>query len=129
MMQYLIKILTMIIPYLLKFIDKHSDEYLELLNKRIAKFIGADEVATVKFYAIDENGNSIKDFVVSFDVDNFGEVFKKSVNGNLAITGFKEGKYMAVISADGYEHTWEELEFEDTNYILEKMVVLKHITN
>lgn len=128
-MQYVIKILTTIIPYLLRFIDKHSEEYLELLNKRISKFIGADEVATVRFYVIDEQGNSINNYTVSFNADKYGEVFKKSVNGNLSITGFKEGKYMINISADGYEHTWAEVEFEDTNYILEKAVVLKHGTD
>lgn len=128
-MQYVIKILTTIIPYLLRFIDKHSDEYLELLNKRISKFIGADEVATVRFYVIDEQGNSINNYIVSFNADKYGEVFKKSVNGNLSITGFKEGKYMINISADGYERTWAEVEFEDTNYILEKAVVLKHGTD
>ena len=71
-MQFLVKLVAAIVPYLLRFMDKHSDEYLEALSKRIIAFIGGNIVATIKFYIINSQGEPVANSVAGFNIDNFG---------------------------------------------------------
>ena len=124
-MQFIVKILTAIVPYILRFIDRHSDEYLALLNKRISKFLGDFDVATVKFFIINEQGESVKNAVACFYIDNFGDVQKKATGSFLAIKGFKAGKVTFEMMAEGYKNTIVEVVFEEDSSIVEKTLVMK----
>ena len=128
-MQYIVKVLTVIVPYILRFIDKHSDEYLAILNERISKFLGSDEVATVRLFIINSKGEPINNCIACFKINIFGDIQKKSAGNILAITGFKRGKYIFEILANGYKANTIEIDFENDNSIIEKTVVLEYGTN
>ena len=128
-MQYIVKILTVIVPYILRFIDRHSDEYLSILNRRISKFLGDDEVSTVRLFIINSKGEPINNCVACFRINIYGDIQKKSAGNILSITGFKAGKHSFEILADGYESTLVDIIFDEDNSIVEKTVVLKNGTN
>lgn len=118
-MQFIVKFVAAIVPYLLRFLDKHSDEYLEMLNKRIVKFIGGDKTAIIKLDIINKNGEPVNDVYVGFSIEKFGKIYKKS-EGNVAIiTGLQEGTHR--FSVQEKEIT---VEVEDINTVIEKTVVI-----
>lgn len=124
-MQFILKFVAAIIPYLLRFMDKHSDEYLEVLSKRIIAFIGGNIVATIKFHIINSQGEPVANSVAGFSLPNFGEVFKKADGNLILISGFKEGKHTFEIVAKDYDKEVIEIEIEDPNVVIDKTIVLR----
>lgn len=122
-MQLIVKIVAAIVPYLLRFLDRHSDEYLEALSKRIIKFLGGDNSATIKFVIIDESGKQVKDTMLMFNTDEYGEIYKKSERNIITITGLKEGKHEFILFIDDKEELIS-LDIEDNNSFIEKILVV-----
>lgn len=123
-MQVIVRLLTTILPYILGYLDKHSDDILDRLYKWAGNRLGEREVATVRFNVIDESGNEITESFASFAIEIFGSVSKKSINTVISVTGFKEGTQKFIISADGYEDKEVEVTFETSYSVVEKTVVL-----
>lgn len=124
-MQFIVKFVAAIVPYLLRFLDKHSDEYLEMLNKRIVAIIGGDKVATIKFHIINSYGEPVANAVAGFIIDVFGKVYKYAEGNVISITGFKAGEYEFDISAKDYENEVVKVNIENENTIIEKTIVLR----
>ena len=124
-MQFIVKFVAAIVPYLLRFLDKHSDEYLEMLNKRIVALIGGDKVATIKFHIINSHGEPVANASAGFIIDVFGKVYKHAEGNVISITGFKGGEYEFDISAKDYDKEVIKVVIENENVILEKTIVLR----
>lgn len=124
-MQFIVKFVAAIVPYLLRFLDKHSDEYLEMLSKRIIALIGGNKVATIKFHIINSQGEPVANAVAGFSIDAFGKVYKKSDGNVISITGFKAGEYEFDISAKDYENEVVKINIENENTVIEKTIVLR----
>lgn len=124
-MQFIVKFVAAIVPYLLRFLDKHSDEYLEALNKRIVALIGGDKVATIKFHIINLHGEPVANAVAGFTIDVFGKVYKRAEGNIIDITGLKGGEYGFDISAKDYENEVVKVNIENENTIIEKTIVLR----
>jgi hypothetical protein len=118
-LQFIVKFVAAIVPYLLRFLDKHSDEYLEMLNKRIVKFIDGDKTAIIKLDIINKNGEPVNDVYVGFSIEKFGKIYKKSEGNAAIITGLQEGVHNFNIC--GKEVS---IEVEDINTVIEKTVVV-----
>ena len=102
-MQIVVKILTAILPYILGYLDKHSDD---------------------RFNVINESGETVKSSIADFNIDIFGSVIKKSVNDIITITGFKEGKQKFIIKAEGYLDNEVEINFDSDDSVVETTVVM-----
>ena len=123
-MQWIVKLVAAIVPYLLRFLDKHSDEYLEALNKRITKFLGGDNSATIKLNIINELGKPVYNVLVMFNTKEYGEICKKSDKNIVVITGLKEGKHEFLVEANNKEEL-VSIEIEDCNIYLDRTIVVR----
>ena len=123
-MQIVVKILTAILPYILGYLDKHSDDILSRVYKWIEDKLGGKTVATVRFNVINESGETVKSSLADFNIDIFGSVIKKSVNDIITITGFKEGKQKFIIKAEGYLDNEVEITFDSDDSVVETTIVM-----
>lgn len=123
-MPMIVRILTTILPYILGYLDKHSDDILDRLYKWLENKLGGKEVATVRFNVINESGEVVKASLADFNIDIFGSVLKKSVNDVITITGFKEGKQKFIIKAEGYADKEVEITFESNDSVVDTTVVM-----
>lgn len=123
-MPIIVRILTAILPYILGYLDKHSDDILDRLYKWLENKLGGKEVATVRFNVINESGEVVKSSLADFNIDIFGSVLKKSVNDVITITGFKEGKQKFIIKAEGYTDKEVEITFESDDSVVDTTVVM-----
>ena len=123
-MQIVVKILTAILPYILGYLDKHSDDILSRVYKWIEDKLGGKTVATVRFNVINESGEPVKSSLADFNINIFGSVIKKSVNDIITITGFKEGKQKFTIKAEGYLDNEVEITFDSDDSVVETTVVM-----
>lgn len=124
-MQIIVKILTAILPYILSYLSKHSDDILEKIHRWIEAKIGDNDVATVRFNVVDENGKPLENAVAEFHIDIFGVVIKKAIGSTITISGFKEGKQKYVIKCDGYQDTEVDIDFKSDDAMVDDTVMLK----
>lgn len=124
-MNIIISIAQFLIPYLIKFVDKHSDDFLDMLYKRIRKVLEEGNMATIKFNVMDKNGKKIDNSVAVFSLDLIGSIQKKQTNDELVICGFSKGKNEFTIKADGYKDHIETINFESDNSYIERVVILE----
>ena len=125
-MPVIVKIFTAILPYILNYIDKHSDDILDRVYAWVGNKLGVDEVATIKFKLVDKDGNAINNAIAKFNYDILGELFKKSIkDGEITISGFKEGKVAFTIDADGFKSVDIDIEFKSNSDIVEKMIIME----
>ena len=72
-MQIVVSILQFLVPYLIRFIDRHTDEWLEDLYKIIGKkFSYKSCKLSVRVYG--ENGNVLDNAMIKFNAESIGEV-------------------------------------------------------
>ena len=125
-MQIIVKILTTLLPYILSYLNKHSDDILDRVYAWVGNKLGVDEVATIKFKLVDKDGNAINNAIAKFNYDILGELFKKSIkDGEITISGFKEGKVAFTIDADGFKSVDIAIEFKSNSDIVEKVIVME----
>ena len=117
-MQFIANLVAAIIPYLLRFMDKHSDEYLEKLSNKLINFLDSEYRATVKFCVINKEGKPLQNVEAGFCIKEIGKVYKKGEGNMITITGLKEGKYDFNISGQVIS-----INIEDANTIIERMVI------
>lgn len=68
-MQIIVKILTTLLPYILSYLNKHSDDILDRVYAWVGNKLGVDEVATIKFKLVDKDGNAINNAIAKFNYD------------------------------------------------------------
>lgn len=124
-MQFIANLVAAIIPYLLRFMDKHSDEYLEKLSNKLIDMLDDNKYATIKFYIINSHGEPVANAVAGFNIDVFGKVYKRAEGNVISITGFKGGEYEFDISAKDYDKEIVKVNIENENTVIEKTVVLR----
>ena len=124
-MQFIVKFVAAIVPYLLRFLDRHSDEYLEAIGKRIIALIGEDREATIRFYVINKQGEPVANAVAGFNVDPYGKLYKHAEGNIIDITGFEGGEYTFDISAKDYTSENVNINIQNENIIIEKVIVLR----
>ena len=73
MIGWIIKLAMWFAPILIRFIDKHSDTWLENTYKKIEKFLGKQAIETTLIF-VDKNGNLIRDVRLEFEDDTHGKV-------------------------------------------------------
>lgn len=124
-MQILLNIAQYLIPILIKFVDKYSDDFLELLYKRIKNIVEDKTVAKIKFDVMNTNGEQIVNANVIFNLDLIGEIEKKSVNEQLSVSGLSKGTYDFVIKAEGYKDKVIPIEFKTDKCVIDKAVIME----
>lgn len=124
-MQILLNIAQYLIPILIKFVDKYSDDFLELLDKRLKNILEDKTVAKIKFDVMNTNGEQIVDATVMFNLDLIGEIEKKPVNEQLSVSGLSKGTYDFVIKAEGYKDQIVPVEFKTDKCVIDKAVIME----
>lgn len=117
-MQFIANLVAAIIPYLLRFMDKHSDEYLEKLSNKLINFLDSEYRATVKFCVIDKEGKPVQNVEAGFNIKEVGKVYRKGEGNIITITGLKEGKYEFEVLDQIIP-----IEIEDANVMIEKTII------
>lgn len=124
-MQILLNIAQYLIPILIRFVNKHSDDFLELLYKRIKNIVEDKTVAKIKFDVMNTNGEQIVNATVMFNLDLIGEIEKKPVNEQLSVSGLSKGTYDFVIKAEGYKDQIVPIEFKTDKCVIDKAVIME----
>jgi hypothetical protein len=119
-LQFIANLVAAIIPYLLRFMDKHSDEYLEKLSNKLINFLDSEYRATVKFCVINKEGKPLQNVEAGFCIEDIGKVYKKGEGSIITITGLREGKYEFDVLGKIIP-----IEIEDANVVIEKTIIME----
>ena len=123
-MNIVINILQYLVPIFIKFIDKHSDEFLENLYHKISLKLGGNEVSTVKFIVYDITGKKINNAKATFKYDILGDIEKSATeDGSITISGLKNDNYEFIIECNK-KQTREKISIIKDNSYIEKVVIL-----
>ena len=123
-MNIVINILQYLVPIFIKFIDKHSDEFLENLYHKISLKLGGNEVSTVKFIVYDITGKKINNAKAIFKYDILGDIEKSATeDGSITISGLKNDNYEFIIWCNK-KQTREKISIIKDNSYIEKVVIL-----
>ena len=126
-MQIIIRIVQYLIPFLIQFVNKYSDDFLEILFKRIKNVLEEGTMARIKFNVINKNGEPINDAQVVFRMDLVGELTKKPVSEELSVSGFQKGTYDFIIRAKGYRDKIVSVEFKEDKSVIDKAVIMEEL--
>lgn len=123
-MNIIINILQYLVPIFIRFIDKHSDEFLENLYHKISLKLGGNEVSTVKFIVYDNTGKKINNAKAIFKYDILGNIEKSATeDGSITISGLKNDNYEFIIEYNK-KQTREKISIIKDNSYIEKVVIL-----
>lgn len=123
-MNIIINILQYLVPIFIRFIDRHSDEFLENLYHKISLKLGGNEVSTVKFIVYDNTGKKINNAKAVFKYDILGDIEKSATeDGSITINGLKNGDYEFIIECNKKQAREKISIIKDNSYI-EKVVIL-----
>lgn len=90
-MPYIVKIAAYIIPILIRFVDRHSDSWLDGLYKKIKNMLGMKEIVTT-LYFVNGEGNPVHGAIIEYIAGKYGLVQKPSTkDGSVELYGFTEG--------------------------------------
>lgn len=104
MIGWIIKLAMWFAPILIRFIDKHSDTWLENTYKKIEKFLGKQAIETT-FIFVDKNGNPIRNVRLEFEDDTHGKVsYLSSKDGSVVMYGFLRGNIDVTIFTENEEY-------------------------
>lgn len=128
-MNIVINILQYLIPIFIRFIDKHSDEFLENLYHKISLKLEDKEMSTVKFIVYDITGKKINNAKAAFKYDILGDIEKSATeDGSITISGLKNAEYEFIITS-GNKQNRERIIINKDNSYIERIVVLNDYTN
>ena len=116
-MQIVISILQFLVPYLIKFVDKHTDEWLEDLYSLIGKKFSYKS-CKLKVTVYGSNGKVLDDAIIKFKEGSIGDLMSYAKDTIILSTP------NIVISADGYKQKELTLNILD-NSLLDIDVVLE----
>lgn len=123
-MNIVINILQYLVPIFIRFIDRHSDEFLENLYHKISLKLEDKEMSTVKFIVYDNTGKKINNAKAIFKYDILVDIEKPAnEEGDIAISGLKNGDYEFIIECNK-KQTREKISIIKDNSYIEKVVIL-----
>lgn len=110
-MSIIINLLQSIVPFLIKFISNHSDEWLEDLYKKIGNSL--TNKSSIKIIAQTEDGKEIP--IHTLSIVKFTNTLKNLSKGTIDID----------VYAEGYKKYPITINIEDNNMEIEKTIIMK----
>lgn len=124
-MNIVINILQYLVPIFIRFIDTHSDEFLENLYHKISLKLEDKEMSTVKFIVYDITGKKINNAKAVFKYDILGDIEKSATeDGSITISGLKNAEYEFIITSGG-KQSREHVTINKDNSYIERIVILE----
>lgn len=124
-MGVLVQIVNFVLPYLISFVSKHIDGWLETFSKLISKKILDKTDVSITLYCIDIHNNKINTPLAIFNSTKYGEIAKiGNTEGIIELQGIVDNTKI-IIRKEGYEDFVFELSIPSTNSHIEKIIVLK----
>lgn len=124
-MNIIINILQYLVPIFIRFVDKHSDEFLENLYHKISLKLEDKEMSAVKFIVYDNTGKKINNAKAIFKYDILGDIEKSATeDGSITISGIKNGEYEFIITSGSKQNREHVVITKDNSYI-ERIVILE----
>ena len=109
-MQIIISILQWLTPYLIKFVDKRTDDWLELLYDKIGKrFINKYCKLSITVVAVD---SPVK---MKFNTEDYGDVYVDLIDYKKSFDNFKSNSI--TLMAEGYRDKTIKLNIEESSSI------------
>ena len=109
-LQIVINILQWLMPYLIKFVDKHTDDWLELLYDKIGKrFVNKYCKLSITVVAVD---NPVK---IKFNTEDYGDVYVDLIDYKKSFDNFKSNSITLI--AEGNSDKTIKLNIEENSYI------------
>ena len=124
-MSVFVQIVNFVLPYLINFVSKHMDGWLESFSKLISQKILDETDVSITLYCIDIHNNKINTPLAIFNSTKYGEIAKiGNTEGIIELQGIVNNTKIT-IKKEGYEDFVFELSIPSTNSHIEKIIVLK----
>lgn len=124
-MNVFVQIVNFVLPYLISFVSKHIDGWLETFSKLISQKILDKTDVSITLYCIDAHNNKINTPLAIFNSTKYGEIAKiGDTEGIIELQGIVNNTKI-IIRKEGYEDFIFELSIPSTNSHIEKIIVLK----
>lgn len=124
-MNVFVQIVNFVLPYLISFVSKHIDGWLETFSKLISQKILEKTDVSITLYCIDAHNNKINNPLAIFNSTKYGEIAKiGNTEGIIELQGIVDNTKIT-IRKEGYEDFVFELSIPSTNSHIEKIIVLK----
>ena len=124
-MNVFVQIVNFVLPYLINFVSKHIDGWLESFSKLISQKILDETDVSITLYCIDTHNNKINTPLAIFNSTKYGEIAKiGNTEGIIELQGIVNNTKIT-IKKEGYEDFVFELSIPSTNSHIEKIIVLK----
>lgn len=124
-MNVFVQIVNFVLPYLISFVSKHIDGWLETFSKLISQKILDKTDISITLYCIDIHNNKINTPLAIFNSTKYGEIAKiGNTEGIIKLQGIVDNTKI-IIRKEGYEDFSFELSIPSTNSHIEKIIVLK----
>ena len=109
-LQIIISILQWLTPYLIKFVDEHTDDWLELLYDKIGKrFVNKYCKLSITVVAVD---SPVK---MKFNTEDYGGVYADLIDYKKSFDNFKSNSI--TLMAEGYRDKTIKLNIEESSSI------------
>ena len=123
-MGILVEIVKFLLPYLVNFVSKRLDGWLDYFSKYISqKLLDRTDVCIV-LKCIDKNNNKINMPMAVFTSTKYGEIAKiGDKEGIINLQGIVDNTEIKIIK-DGYEEKSIEISIPSTNSYIEKIIIM-----
>ena len=123
-MNIVVQIVNFVLPYLVNFVSKHMEGWLNCFSKYISQKILDKTDVSIALKCIDKNNNKIDTPIAVFNSTKYGEIAKiGNSEGIIKLQGIIDSTKIKIIK-DGYEDKTIELSIPSTNSYIEKIVIM-----
>ena len=123
-MNIVVQIVNFVLPYLVNFVSKHMEGWLNCFSKYISQKILDKTDVSITLECIDKNNNKIDTPIAVFNSTKYGEIAKiGNSDGIIKLQGIIDDTKIKIIK-DGYEDKTIELSIPSTNSYIEKIIIM-----
>ena len=123
-MNIVVQIVNFVLPYLVNFVSKHMEGWLNCFSKYISQKILDKTDVSITLKCIDKNNNRIDKPIAVFNSTKYGEIAKiGSSDGIIKLQGIIDNAKIKIMK-DGYEDKTIELSIPSTNSYIEKIIIM-----
>ena len=123
-MNIVVQIVNFVLPYLVNFVSKHMEGWLNCFSKYISQKILDKTDVSITLECIDKNNNRIDTPIAIFNSTKYGEIAKiGNSEGIIKLQGIIDNTEIKIIK-DGHEDKTIELSIPSTNSYIEKIVIM-----